>query len=57
VSTAQELTVDAGLTGSRDRVVDAMLVDPLASRLDYDAVTALADDLLAATKRWLPQFA
>ncbi len=57
VSTAQELTVDAGLTGSRDRVVDAMLIDPLASRLDYDAVTALADDLLAATKRWLPQFA
>jgi hypothetical protein len=34
-----------------------MLVDPLASRLDYDAVGALADDLLAATKRWLPQFA
>lgn len=57
VSTAQELTVDAGLTGSRDRVLDAMLVDPLASRLDYDAVNALTDELLSATKRWLPQFA
>ena len=57
VSTAQELTVEAGLTGSRDRVVDAMLVDPLASRLDYDAVHALTDELLSATKRWLPQFA
>ncbi|HEV2310183.1 MAG TPA: hypothetical protein VGU73_06635, partial [Acidimicrobiia bacterium] len=57
VSTAQELTVEAGLTGSRDRVLDAMLVDPLASRLDYDAVNALTDELLSATKRWLPQFA
>ena len=57
VSAAQELTVEAALTGSRDRVLDAMLVDPLASRLDYDALTAMTDELLAATKRWLPQFA
>jgi len=56
VSTAQELTVDAALTGSRAGVVDALLVDPLASRLDYDAVHALADELLSGTKRWLPQF-
>jgi alpha-galactosidase/6-phospho-beta-glucosidase family protein len=57
VSDAQELTVEAGLTGDRDRVVDAMLVDPLAGRIDYDAVRAMSDEMLAATKRWLPQFA
>ena len=57
VSTAQELTVDAALTGDRERVVDAMLVDPLAGRIDYDAVRAMTDELLMATKRWLPQFA
>ncbi len=57
VSDAQELTVDAGLTGDRDRVVDAMLVDPLAGRIDYDALRAMSDEMLAATKPWLPQFA
>jgi alpha-galactosidase len=57
VSAAQELTVEAGLTGSRERVLDALLVDPLAGRLDYDAMVAMGDEMLAATKRWLPQFA
>ena len=57
VSTAQELTVEAALTGDRERVLDAMLVDPLAGRIDYDAVRAMTDELLVATKRWLPQFA
>jgi alpha-galactosidase len=57
VSTAQELTVDAALTGDRERVFEAMLVDPLAGRLDYEAVQAMTDEMLVATKRWLPQFA
>jgi alpha-galactosidase len=57
VSRAQELTVEAALTGSRDRVVDAMLTDPLAGRIDYDALRAMSDEMLTATKRWLPQFA
>ena len=57
VSAAQELTVEAGLTGSRERVLEALLVDPLAGRIDYDALGAMGDEMLAATKRWLPQFA
>jgi alpha-galactosidase len=57
VSASQELTVEAAVTGNRDRVLDALLLDPLSGRLDYDAVAAMADELLAATKRWLPQFA
>jgi alpha-galactosidase len=57
VSTAQELTVDAALTGARDRVFEAMFVDPLAGRLDYGALRDMTDEMLVATKRWLPQFA
>jgi len=56
VSAAQELTVEAALTGDRDTVFAALLADPLAGRIDYDRLQALTDDLLAATARWLPQF-
>jgi hypothetical protein len=34
-----------------------MLADPLASRIDYDDMLRMTDELLAATKPWLPQFA
>jgi alpha-galactosidase/6-phospho-beta-glucosidase family protein len=57
VSGAQELTVDAALTGDREKVFEAMFVDPLAGRLDYDALQGMTDEMLVATKRWLPQFA
>jgi alpha-galactosidase len=57
VSLSQELTVEAAVTGDRDRVVDAMLVDPLAGRIDYQAVQNMADDMITATSKWLPQFA
>jgi len=56
VSTSQELTVEAAITGSRERVLEAMLVDPLAGRIDYDRLVAMTDEMLAATQRWLPQF-
>jgi alpha-galactosidase/6-phospho-beta-glucosidase family protein len=57
VSASQELTVEAGVTGNRDTAFAAMLLDPLASRLDYDSVAAMTDEMLDATKPWLPQFA
>lgn len=57
VAAEQELVVDAALTGDRETVFEAMLLDPLASRIDYDALGHLTDDLLAATRAWLPQFA
>jgi len=57
VSASQELTVQAALGGDRDLVFAAMLADPLAGRIDYDALGAMTDELLAATKPWLPQFA
>jgi alpha-galactosidase/6-phospho-beta-glucosidase family protein len=57
VSASQELVVAAGVSGDRDQVVEAMLADPLAGRIDYDRLVAMTDEMLAATKPWLPQFA
>ncbi len=54
---SQETTVEAALTGDRDRVVEAMLLDPLAGRIDFDRLAQMTDEMLAATKSWLPQFA
>jgi alpha-galactosidase len=57
VSASQELTVDAGLTGDRDKAFGAMFLDPLAGRIDFERLGAMTDEMLAATKPWLPQFA
>jgi alpha-galactosidase len=57
VVAAQEMTVEAAITGDRDRAVDAMLLDPLAGRIDFDRVAEMTHEMLAATSRWLPQFA
>jgi alpha-galactosidase len=57
VSASQELTVDAAVSGDRDAAFAAMLLDPLASRLDYDELATMTDEMLAATAEWLPQFA
>ena len=56
ISTTQELVVEAGASGSRDKVFEAMLSDPLASRIDYDALARMTDEMLDATRPWLPQF-
>ena len=37
--------------GNRDAAFAAMLLDPLTSRLDYDAVAAMTDEMLDATAR------
>lgn len=57
VSASQELTVDAAVSGDRDAAFAAMLLDPLGSRLDYDDIATMTDEMLAATAEWLPQFA
>jgi alpha-galactosidase len=57
VATAEELTVEAALSGNRTTVLEAMLADPMAGRLPYEQVVTMTDELLAATSRWLPQFA
>jgi alpha-galactosidase len=57
VSAAQERTVDAALAGDSDAVFEAMLLDPFASRIDFDRLQEMTTEMLAATRRWLPQFA
>jgi alpha-galactosidase len=57
ITTSQELTVEAALTGSRTRVIEAMLTDQLAGHLPYEQLVDMTDELLGATARWLPQFA
>jgi alpha-galactosidase len=56
ISSAQEATVEAGLTGDRSKVSEAMMLDPLAGRIDLDRMEQMTNDMLAATSRWLPQF-
>lgn len=53
----QELTVEAAVSGDREAARAAFALDPLAGRGAWDDVTAMADELLEATARWLPQFA
>ena len=53
---SQEVTVEAAISGDRDAAVNAMLLDPLAGRIDFDHVVQMTDEMLAATSRWLPQF-
>ncbi|HEY5250285.1 MAG TPA: hypothetical protein VIJ09_01405 [Acidimicrobiales bacterium] len=53
----QELTVEAAVSGDRWTALQAFALDPLAGRGDLRATEAMADELLAATAQWLPQFA
>jgi alpha-galactosidase len=57
MTAVHDLTVEASISGRRDDVVAAMLADPVASKIDYDEMLRMTDDLLSATKPWLPQFA
>jgi alpha-galactosidase len=57
ISASQELTVEAALTGDPEKVLQALLTDPLAGRIDFELLGQMRDDLLNATRQWLPQFA
>ena len=52
----QSLTVEAILTGKREHIYHAAMLDPhTAAELDLDQIWNLVDDLLAAHKDWLPE--
>ena len=51
----QALAVEAVLTGRREHVYHAAMLDPhTAAELDLDQIWALVDDLLAAHGAWIP---
>lgn len=53
----QALTVEAALTGRREHIYHAAMLDPhTAAELDPDQIYALVDDLLAAHGEWLPEY-
>jgi alpha-galactosidase/6-phospho-beta-glucosidase family protein len=49
-----EVTVEAALEGSRDKFVQALLIDGAVKSIE--TASRLADELLAAQKEYLPQF-
>jgi alpha-galactosidase len=53
----QELTVEAALTGRREAIYHAAMLDPhTAAELDLDQIWHLVDDLLEAHGDWLPEY-
>jgi alpha-galactosidase len=54
----QSLAVEAALTGKREHIYHAAMLDPhTAAELDLDQIWALVDDLIAAHGDWLPTYA
>lgn len=53
----QALTVEAALTGKREHIYHAAMLDPhTAAELDLAQIWALVDDLIAAHGEWLPAY-
>jgi alpha-galactosidase len=53
----QALTVEAALSGRREHVYHAAMLDPhTAAELDLDQIWSLVDDLIDAHGDWLPPF-
>jgi alpha-galactosidase len=53
----QALTVEVALTGKREHIYHAAMLDPhTAAELDLDQIWALVDDLIAAHGDWLPVY-
>ncbi|NLJ85152.1 MAG: alpha-glucosidase/alpha-galactosidase [Firmicutes bacterium] len=51
------LTIEAALTGKKDHIYHAAMLDPhTASELPIDGIVALCDDLIEAHGDWLPRF-
>ncbi len=50
-----ELTIEAALTGKKEHVYQAALLDPhTAAELTIDEIIALCDDLIEAHGKWMP---
>ena len=53
----QALTVEAALTGKRNHIYHAAMMDPhTAAELDIEQIYALVDDLIEAHGAWLPAY-
>ncbi len=53
----QELVIEAALTGRRDHIYHAAMLDPhTAAELTIDEIVSLCDDLIEAHRGWLPEY-
>jgi alpha-galactosidase len=53
----QRLTVEAALTGKREHIYHAAMLDPhTAAELDLDQIWSLVDELIEAHGDWLPAY-
>lgn len=53
----QELAVEAGLTGNKELLYQAISLDPLTGALlTLPRIKEMVDEMLEAEKQWLPQF-
>ena len=53
----QQLTVDAALTGKKECIYQAAMLDPhTASELTIDEIRSMVDDLIEAHGTWLPKY-
>jgi alpha-galactosidase len=53
----QSLVVEAALTGKREHIYHAAMLDPhTAAELSLDQIWSLVDDLIAAHGNWLPAY-
>ena len=52
----QDLVVAGAMEGDREKVLQAMIADPLNNNNDYREISAMLDELMEANRQWLPQF-
>ena len=53
----QQLTVEALVTGKKDAIYHAAMLDPhTAAELSLDQIWHMVDDLLEAHEGWIPEF-
>ena len=53
----QELVIEAALTGRKDHIYHAAMLDPhTAAELTIDEIVSLCDDLIEAHRGWLPEY-
>lgn len=53
----QSLTVEAALTGRKEHIYQAAMLDPHTSQdLGLDEIRALVDDMIAAHEGWIPEY-
>ena len=52
----QLMTLDAALNGNKNLAFEALMLDPLCRKLPFGKIRRMGEELMAANRRWLPQF-